>query len=50
MEDASSRGFAWVVIIGRKELESGELVLRNMRSRAEERVPVDGLLARLRRV
>jgi histidyl-tRNA synthetase len=50
MEDASSRGFAWVVIIGKKELESGELVLRNMRSRAEERVPIDGLLSRLSRV
>jgi histidyl-tRNA synthetase len=50
MEDASSRGFAWVVIVGRKELESGELVLRDMRSRAEERVPIDGLLARLSRV
>jgi histidyl-tRNA synthetase len=50
MEDASSLGFEWVVIIGRKELESGELVLRDMRSRAEERVPIDGLLARLSKV
>jgi histidyl-tRNA synthetase len=50
MEDASSRGFAWVVIIGKREVESGELVLRNMRSREEERVPVDGLLSRLSRV
>jgi histidyl-tRNA synthetase len=49
LEDASSRGFAWVVIIGRREMESGELVLRNMRSREEERVPIDGLLARLTR-
>jgi histidyl-tRNA synthetase len=47
LEDASSRGFAWVVIIGRRELESGQLVLRDMRSRQEERVPIDGLLARL---
>jgi histidyl-tRNA synthetase len=47
LEDASSRGFAWVVIIGKRELESGELVLRNMLSREEERVPLDGLLARL---
>lgn len=49
LEDASSRGFAWVVIIGRRELESGELLLRNMRSREEERVRIDGLLARLSR-
>jgi histidyl-tRNA synthetase len=49
LEDASSRGFAWVVIIGRREMGSGELVLRNMRSREEERVPIDGLLARLTR-
>jgi len=47
LEDASARGFAWVVIVGKRELESGQLVLRDMRSRAEERVPVDGLLARL---
>jgi len=49
LEDASSRGFAWVVIIGKRELETGELVLRNMQSREEERIPVDGLLARLSR-
>jgi len=49
LEDASSRGFAWVVIVGKKELETGELVLRNMRSREEERIPEDGLLARLSR-
>jgi histidyl-tRNA synthetase len=49
LEDASSRGFAWVAIIGRREMESGELVLRNMRSREEERVRIDGLLARLTR-
>jgi len=50
LEDASSRGFAWVVIIGRRELESGELMLRNMSTRDEERVAIDGLLARLSRV
>jgi len=49
LEDASSRGFAWVVIIGKRELELGELTLRNMGTRAEERVPIDGLLARLGR-
>ena len=49
LEDASSRGFAWVVIIGKRELESGELTLRNMSTRAEEKVPIDGLLARLSR-
>jgi histidyl-tRNA synthetase len=47
LEDASARGFAWVVIIGKKELESGQLTLRDMESRREERVQVDGLLARL---
>jgi histidyl-tRNA synthetase len=49
LEDASSRGFARVVIIGKRELETGQVVLRNMRTREEERVPVDGLLARLSR-
>lgn len=49
LEDASSRGFPWVAIVGRKELESGELVLKNMLSRTEERIPLDGLLTRLGR-
>src|SRR5271169_2980917 len=43
LEDASSRGFAWVVIVGKREMESGQLTLRNMQSRAEEKVPIDGL-------
>lgn len=47
LEDASSRGFTWVVIVGRRELESGQVVLRNMATREEERVPFDGLVARL---
>jgi histidyl-tRNA synthetase len=47
LEDASSRGFAWVVIIGRRELDAGVLLLRNMRTREEEKVPPDGLLERL---
>ncbi len=47
LEDASARGFTWAVIIGKKELESGQLTLRDMESRKEERVPMDGLLARL---
>lgn len=49
LEDASSRGFAWVAIVGRRELESGQLVLRNMKSREEEKVPLDGLLSRFAR-
>ena len=47
LEDAGGRGFAWVVIVGKRELESGQLTLRNMSTRAEERVPLDGLLARM---
>jgi histidyl-tRNA synthetase len=47
LEDASARGFAWVVIVGKRELESGQLTLRNMSTRAEEKVPLDGLLARM---
>lgn len=49
LEDASSRGFSWVVIIGKREVDSGQLTLRDMRTRAEEKVPADGLLARLSR-
>ncbi len=39
LEDASSRSFAWVVILGKRELETGQLTLRNMQTRAEEKVP-----------
>jgi len=49
MEDAASREFAWVVIVGKRELEKGEVVLRNMRFKSEERIPFDDLLARMRR-
>jgi histidyl-tRNA synthetase len=49
LEDASARRFSWVAIVGRRELESGQLVLRNMRTREEEKVPVDGLVARFER-
>jgi histidyl-tRNA synthetase len=48
LEDASARGFSWVVIIGKKEIESGQLTLRDMENRKEEKVPMDRLLTRLR--
>ena len=47
LEDASSRRFSWVVIVGKRELESGQLTLRDMANRKEEKVPLDGLVSRL---
>ncbi len=37
LEDASSRGFAWVVIIGKRELESGELTAEEHERRGPRR-------------
>jgi histidyl-tRNA synthetase len=47
LEDASSRGFDWAVIIGKRELATGEVVLRDMKGRKEERVPLAEVAGRL---
>lgn len=39
LEDASSTGFRWVLIVGRKELDSGNLLLRDLEERSEKLVP-----------
>ncbi|MBI3023286.1 MAG: histidine--tRNA ligase [Thaumarchaeota archaeon] len=38
LEEASEGGYAWTVIVGKKELAGGEVVLRDMNARQEERL------------
>jgi histidyl-tRNA synthetase len=47
MEDASRMGASWALIIGDKELSAGEVTLRDMGSRREERVPLNEAVRRL---
>jgi histidyl-tRNA synthetase len=39
LEDASSTGFRWVLIVGRKELESGNVLLKDLRDGSEKLLP-----------
>ncbi len=48
LEDASDMGAGWAVIIGKKELAAGELTLRNMNERKEERLSREEVKSRLR--
>jgi histidyl-tRNA synthetase len=45
LEEAGSRGFTHAVIVGRKELESGTLTIRDLNERKEKRVPSGALLS-----
>jgi histidyl-tRNA synthetase len=38
-EDASAMGARWVLVIGKKELSSGTVTLRDMRQRTESQLP-----------
>jgi len=48
LEDASDLGAKWTVIIGKRELASGELTLRDMNERNEERLSPEELRGRLK--
>jgi len=48
MEDASSTGFRWVLLIGRRELDSGNFLLRDLKDGTETLVPVDDFLSHIR--
>jgi histidyl-tRNA synthetase len=39
MEDASAMGFRWVLIVGRKELDSGNVLLKDLRDGTEKLLP-----------
>ena len=47
MEDASRLGASWAVILGGRELRSGSVTLRDMKSRKEELVPLEEALGRM---
>jgi histidyl-tRNA synthetase len=44
MEDASSTGFTFVLLIGKKELESGNYLLKDLRDGSEKLLPRRGFL------
>ena len=48
LEDASELGARWTVIIGKRELASGELTLRDMNERKEERLSPEEVRRRLK--
>lgn len=47
LEDASEGGYAWTVIVGKKELAGGEVVLRDMNARKEERLSPSAVAERV---
>lgn len=47
MEDASSTGFRWVLLVGKKELESGNVLLKDLSDGTESPVPLADFLARI---
>lgn len=49
LQDASERAFRWTVIRGKKEVDSGLVVLKNMTERTEERVRPEDLVQRIGR-
>ncbi len=48
IEDASSAGAAWVIIVGKKEMAAGTVTLRDMRNRREQHLPFEEALLRVR--
>lgn len=47
MEDASSMGFRWVLLVGRKELDSGNFLLKDLKDGSERLVPSGDFLSRI---
>jgi histidyl-tRNA synthetase len=48
LEAASSTGFRWVLLVGRKELNSGNFLLKDLRDGTETLVPAKDFLSRIR--
>ena len=48
LEDASARGFTYAVILGRKEIESNTLTLKDLSQRSERSVSPEDLVSELR--
>jgi histidyl-tRNA synthetase len=47
LEEASTLGVRWTLIVGKKEVTAGVVTLRDMNSRHEERVPLEEALKRI---
>jgi histidyl-tRNA synthetase len=48
MKRADKLGVAYVLIVGDKEIEEGSLILRNMKTKDQESIQVDGLVEKLK--
>ena len=48
LEDANALGASWSLIVGEREASSRSVTVKDMRTGAEELLPLDGALARLR--
>ncbi|MGD0636565.1 MAG: histidine--tRNA ligase [Nitrososphaerales archaeon] len=48
MEDASSTGFRWVLLVGKRELDAGSFLLRDLRDGTEVLVPASDFLSHIR--
>ncbi len=47
MEDASSTGFRWVLLVGKKELEAGNVLLKDLSDGTESPVPLADFLSHI---
>ena len=48
MKRADRLGAGWVLIVGEDELSAGKVILRNMESKGQEEIPLDGLIESLK--
>jgi histidyl-tRNA synthetase len=48
LEDASAMGAGWAIIVGKKEVSSGVVTLRDMHDRSERQIPFEEALARIK--
>ncbi|MDV3277744.1 MAG: histidine--tRNA ligase [Nitrososphaerales archaeon] len=48
LEEASGMGARWALIVGKKEVASGVVTLRDMRDRSERQIPFDEALAHIK--
>jgi histidyl-tRNA synthetase len=49
LRDAEAKGVYYTIITGQKEFADNEVILRNMRTRTQDQVPLDALVTRLKR-
>jgi len=49
LRDAEARGVRYTVIIGQKEFVDQTVILRDMRERNQENIPLDSMIKRLKK-